>query len=136
MRKLAVLFGIGVLLLLGGSAMAQEYHLQLSLFSVAQTTVNPGGYATLAVIIWNPAPYGSGIYLSAVGYLTVQTPWGGTLTWPPVIINNVTPATTRSQNWRMPVSLYAPPGTYLFHGWLEEAGVMIDEEFDSLEVVP
>lgn len=134
MKKLAVLLVLGFLMA-GASAMAQEYELQLVVFNMPQDTVTSGERATLNVVIFNPAPYGSGIYLSAIGYMTIETPWGATITRGPIPISNVTPATSRRKNWGIPVGPAAQLGTYNVTGWLENGGEVIDIKYESIEVV-
>ncbi len=134
MKKLAVLLVLGFLLA-GASAMAQEYDLQLVVFNMPQDTVLVGEKAFLNVVIFNPAPYGSGIFLSGIGYMTIDTPWGSTITRGPFPINNVTPATSRRKNWEIPVVAAAQPGVYTFTGWLEMSGVPVDTKFASIEVL-
>ncbi len=134
MKKLAVLLVLGFLMA-GASAMAQEYELQLVVFNLPQDTVLIGEKAIVNTVIFNPAPYGSGIFLSGIGYMTIDTPWGYTIPRGPITINNVTPATSRRKNWEIPVSSYAQPGIYSFTGWIEMDGVPVDTGSDSLEVV-
>jgi len=134
MKKLAVLLVLGFLMV-GVNAVAQEYELELIVFEMSVETVDIGGEAVLATLIWNNAPYGSGIYLSGIGYLTIDTPWGMTITKVHPI-NNVTAATTRRRNFLMPVSSYARPGIYTLTGWVEMEGVVIGPVLtDSVEVV-
>jgi hypothetical protein len=134
MKKLAVLLVLGFLMA-GVSAMAQEYELQLVVFNMPQDTVLVGENAFLNVVIFNPAPYGSGIFLSGIGYMTIDTPWGSTITRGPIPINNVTPATSRRKNWAISVAASAQTGVYSITGWLEMAGVPVDTKFESIEVV-
>jgi len=134
MKKLAVLLVLGFLMA-GASAMAQEYELQLVVFNMPQDTVTYGERAALNVVIFNPAPYGSGIFLSAIGYMTIETPWGATINRGPIPINNVTPATSRRKNWGIYVGPAAQIGTYNFTGWLEVDGEVIDIKYESIEVV-
>lgn len=135
MRKLAFFLVLGFLMV-GASASAQEYELQLIVFNLPQDTVPVGGGLVVNVVIFNPAPWGSGIYLSGIGYMTIETPWGHILNRGPVPINNVVAATTRRRNWTIPVSPWTPPGVYNFTGWIEMDGVIVDLKTDSIEVVP
>ena len=135
MRKLAVLLILGFLMV-GASAMAQDYDLQLVVFNMPQDTVTIGERAIINVVIFNPAPYGSGIYLSGIGYMTIETPWGSTINRGPIPINNVTPATTRRRNWGIPVGPAAKLGVYNVTGWIEMGGEIVDIKYESIEVVP
>ena len=134
MKKLAVLLVLGFLLA-GASAMAQEYDLQLIVFNMPLDTVASGERAFINTVIFNPAPYGSGIYLSGIGYMAIDTPWGSTITRGPITINNVTPATTRSRNWGIPIGPATPLGVYSVTGWIEMDGEIVDIKYESIEVV-
>ncbi len=134
MKKVAVLLVFGFMLI-GVNAMAQDT-LQLIVFNMPQDTVSVGERAVLAVVVWNPAPYGSGIYLSGLGYVSIDTPWGATLTRGPIPINNVTPATSRRRNWGIPVGPYAQPGLYTLTGWITMAGQTVDSGSESITVLP
>jgi hypothetical protein len=134
MKKLAIFLVLGFLMT-GVSAMAQEYDLQLIVFNMPQDTVTIGERAVLNVVIWNPAPYGSGIYLSGIGHLTIDTPWGATINRGPIPINNVTPATTRRKNWGIPVGPYVTPGIYTINGWIVTDGVTVASGSESIEVL-
>lgn len=134
MKKLAVLLVLGFLLA-GASAMAQEYDLELVVFNMPLDTVTIGERALVNTVIYNPAPYGSGIYLSGIGYMTIDTPWGSTITRGPITINNVTPATTRRRNWAIPIGPATPLGVYTVTGWIEMDGEIVDIKYESIEVV-
>lgn len=135
MKKLAVLLVLGFLMA-GASAMAQEYDLQLIVFNMPQDTVHIGERANLNSVIWNPAPYGSGIFLSGIGHMTIDTPWGSTITRGPIPINNVTPSTSRNKNWGIPLGPLTPVGVYNVTGWIEMDGVIVDIKYESIEVLP
>lgn len=132
MKKLAVLLVLGFLMA-GVSAMAQEYELQLTVFNMPQDTVQVGGFAFLNVVIFNPAP---ATYLSGIGYMTIETPWGATITRGPIPINNVSPITTRRKNWSIPVGPYARPGIYNLTGWITMGGETVASATESIEVLP
>ncbi len=135
MKKLAVLLVLGFLMA-GASAMAQEYDLQLIVFNMPQDTVQIGERAVLSSVIFNPAPYSSGIFLSGIGYMTIDTPWGSTITRGPIPINNVTPATSRRGNWGIPLGPLTPTGVYTVTGWIEMDGEIVDIKYESIEVLP
>lgn len=135
MRKLAFLLVLGFLLVSVGAA-AQEYELELLIFNMPQDTVQIGERAILNVVILNPAPYGSGILLTGIGYMTIDTPWGYTINRGPIPIVNVQSATTRRANWGIPVGPSARMGVYNLTGWIEMESVVVDLKTESIEVVP
>jgi len=135
MRKLAIFLVLGFLLV-SASATAGVYQLQLLVFNMPQDTVAIGERAILNVVIFNPAPYGSGIFLTGIGYMTIDTPWGGTINRGPIPINNVIAATTRRANWGIPVGPAARMGVYNLTGWIEMDGVVVALQTETIEVVP